>query len=86
VNPKLKDYLAPLNPEASLHIVSMVGKYRTGKSYLMNQLFKGKADFEVGNSVNSCTKVRNVRSGGVDASLSSIRHLRLSFGPIYIGY
>lgn len=42
-----------------LGIVSIAGKYRTGKSYFLNKLIqrkKEKAGFEVGPTINSCTK------------------------------
>lgn len=42
-----------------LGIVSIAGKYRTGKSYFLNKLIQHKAErrgFEVGPTVNSCTK------------------------------
>jgi len=37
-------------------IVAVCGKYRTGKSYLLNKLFKGHKAFEVGPTINPCTK------------------------------
>jgi len=33
-----------------------VGKYRTGKSYLINKLLLDKPAFQIGSSVNACTK------------------------------
>ena len=47
-------------------IISVCGKYRTGKSYLLNKLFMGKLrqqrqdasvkGFQVGPTINACTK------------------------------
>ena len=34
----------------------MVGPYRTGKSYLLNRLMDRQAGFEIGGTVQSCTK------------------------------
>jgi hypothetical protein len=36
--------------------ISICGKYRTGKSFLANQLFPEQQGFPIGNSTNSCTK------------------------------
>lgn len=39
-------------------VVVVVGKYRTGKSYLINQvLLQQNQGFQVGSTVNACTKV-----------------------------
>ncbi|XP_041425598.1 guanylate-binding protein 1-like [Xenopus laevis] len=37
-------------------VVAIVGKYRTGKSYLMNKLAGGKNGFELGSTIQSKTK------------------------------
>ncbi len=37
-------------------VVAVAGKYRTGKSYLLNILTGDSCGFEVGNTVNACTK------------------------------
>ena len=38
-------------------IISVVGMYRTGKSYLMNRMLLNRSDgFGVGNTINPCTK------------------------------
>ena len=34
----------------------MVGPYRTGKSYLLNRLLQRQDGFEIGGTVQSCTK------------------------------
>ena len=39
-------------------VLSIIGKYRTGKSYLLNKIILNKSNlFETGNTVNACTKV-----------------------------
>jgi hypothetical protein len=41
-----------------LGVVSIVGKYRTGKSYFINKvLVDNKAAFQTGNTIQACTKV-----------------------------
>ena len=42
-----------------LGIISIVGKYRTGKSFIVNRVLlnKVKSGFEVGPTINPCTKV-----------------------------
>ena len=45
--------------EAKLGVISVVGKYRTGKSFFINRVLleeKGKG-FNVGPTINPCTKV-----------------------------
>lgn len=39
--------------------LSVVGKYRTGKSYLMNRVLLDRSNgFSVGPTINPCTKVK----------------------------
>jgi len=54
-----------INPEAlemirsikkKIAIVSVAGKYRTGKSFLLNRLINRQSGFELGSTVNPCTK------------------------------
>ena len=55
VNPKAIDYLKTL--PAPIGIVSVAGRYRTGKSYLLNRVFLNqRSGFSVGPTVNPCTK------------------------------
>jgi len=58
VNPKALEFLNSIKDE--IIVVSVVGKARTGKSYLMNLLLdlvgKGKNGFQVASSLQSCTK------------------------------
>ena len=44
------------NIKDDIIIVSIVGKARTGKSYLMNLLLNNNNGFEVASSINSCTR------------------------------
>ena len=41
--------------EAPISIVSILGKYRTGKSFILNKIIP-QGSFLVGNTINSCTK------------------------------
>ena len=41
------------NPVA---VVAVAGLYRTGKSFLLNQLLKKSGGFQVGPTVNACTR------------------------------
>ena len=47
---KIKDIQNPIS------VLSVIGPYRSGKSYLMNVLTKGKAKFATGSSTNPCTQ------------------------------
>ena len=40
-------------------MLTLVGKYRTGKSFLMNRMILNKVNkgFTVGSTINACTKV-----------------------------
>lgn len=53
-----EDFLASLNPDRKIGVISIVGKYRTGKSFFINRvLLNIKGDgFNVGSTVNACTK------------------------------
>ena len=44
-----------------LGIISIVGKYRTGKSFIVNRVLleQVKKGFKVGPTVNPCTKVHH---------------------------
>jgi hypothetical protein len=43
--------------EGPLSVITIAGGYRQGKSFLMNRLLLNiKKGFEVGGSVNACTK------------------------------
>ena len=42
--------------QTKVGIISVVGPYRTGKSYLLNRLLGRQEGFEIGSTVQSCTK------------------------------
>ncbi len=42
--------------ESKVAVISVVGPYRTGKSYLLNRLLGRQEGFEIGKTVQSCTK------------------------------
>ena len=41
---------------SKIGIISLIGKYRTGKSFLLNKVFLKKKGFNVGSSIKACTK------------------------------
>jgi hypothetical protein len=64
--------------DGPLSIISVVGQYRTGKSFLLNRILLGQNDgFVVGSTVNACTKglwiwsepVRAIASDGTPVNL-----------------
>jgi hypothetical protein len=58
VNPEAAALLMSLNNRCrNLAIITVVGKYRTGKSYILNRvLLQQNSGFEVGPTINACTK------------------------------
>ncbi|EGR31286.1 hypothetical protein IMG5_114150 [Ichthyophthirius multifiliis] len=60
LNPEAEEYLKQLNPNKKLAVVSIVGKYRTGKSFFVNRVLLErhgqKSGFSVGPTINPCTK------------------------------
>jgi Guanylate-binding protein, N-terminal domain len=60
--PVLRSPLLPIAPAA---IVIIAGKYRTGKSFLMNQLSGLASGFSVGHTVESHTRGIWIGSSGV---------------------
>ena len=58
VEPEAIEYLKSYN--CKIGVVAVCGKYRTGKSYLLNRIFnrsrESSQQFEVGQTINSCTK------------------------------
>ena len=57
VTEEAKEFLKTL--EGKIGIISVAGKYRTGKSYLLNRILldlKPKQGFGVGPTINPCTK------------------------------
>jgi hypothetical protein len=55
VTEEARDMLTEI--EGPLSVISVVGMYRTGKSFLLNRILLGQTGgFPVGNTVNACTK------------------------------
>lgn len=56
-----ENYLSSLSNERKVGVISIVGKYRTGKSFFVNRVLlnkeKEEKGFKVGPTVNPCTKV-----------------------------
>ena len=61
LNPEAEHYLNSLPSDRKIGIISIVGKYRTGKSFFVNRVLLNKSGvncgFTVGPTVNPCTKV-----------------------------
>ena len=56
INEDTKEWLKKL--EAPLGVISVAGMYRTGKSYLLNRMLLNQSrGFDVGPTINACTKV-----------------------------
>jgi hypothetical protein len=56
INEDTKEWLK--NLEAPLGVISVAGMYRTGKSYLLNRMLLNQSrGFDVGPTINACTKV-----------------------------
>ena len=61
LNKDAEEFLQSLSDE-QVGVVSIVGKYRTGKSFFINRVLldeKKKSGFNVGPTINPCTKVIN---------------------------
>ena len=61
VNPEASEFLSSIKGKMS--VIAICGKYRTGKSYILNKLFieslveeRSKRGFNVGPTINPCTK------------------------------
>ena len=68
VTPEAENFLKSLSGK-KIGVVCIVGKYRTGKSYLINRVIlqrTNKDGFKVGPTVNPCTKVREFHQGIMD--------------------
>ena len=56
INEDTRDWLKSL--DAPLGVISVAGMYRTGKSYLLNRMLLNQSrGFDVGPTINACTKV-----------------------------
>ena len=49
-------FLASLPREKQIKVVAIAGPYRTGKSFLMNRFMDQMTGFDIGSTVESCTK------------------------------
>lgn len=49
-------FLASLPREAKIKVISIAGPYRTGKSFMMNRFLDQMSGFEIGATIESCTK------------------------------
>ena len=57
MNPEAQKFFDSLR-DNNLGVISIVGKNRTGKSYLMNRVVLNQSHgFSVGHTINPCTKV-----------------------------
>lgn len=61
INPEAVEFLSSI--KGKLGVIAVCGKYRTGKSYILNKLFieqisesRAKQGFNVGPTINPCTK------------------------------
>lgn len=54
-----EEFIANLDPDKKIAVVSTVGKYRTGKSFFVNRVLLDTKEevFTVGTTVVACTKV-----------------------------
>jgi Guanylate-binding protein, N-terminal domain/Guanylate-binding protein, C-terminal domain len=72
VNPVAIEFLKTL--QAPIGVISVAGRYRTGKSYLLNRVFLNRRNgFSVGPTVNPCTKGLWVWSSPVTGSTTDGR-------------
>lgn len=58
LTPQAEDFLTSLPENRKLGIISIVGRYRTGKSFFVNRVLldQMKGGFQVGPTINPCTK------------------------------
>ncbi|KAH8053905.1 palmitoyl-(protein) hydrolase [Aureococcus anophagefferens] len=72
VNPKATKFLSSLGDQP-LHLVSVFGAARQGKSFLMNALSGMDGVFKVSNALEPCTQ-------GIDVSTSTLSLEKFSAG------
>lgn len=78
VTPEAEAFLKSLAGR-KIGVVCIVGKYRTGKSYLINKVILQRTNqngFKVGPTVNPCTKVPSYHAGSMDLEHSDQRASR----------
>lgn len=56
VTPEAMGFLASLPRDKQIKVVAVAGPYRTGKSFIMNRYLGQMKGFEIGTTVESCTK------------------------------
>lgn len=57
VNTEAINWLTSTAQDKHIGVITVVGKYRTGKSYILNRvLLNQNKGFEVGPTINACTK------------------------------
>jgi hypothetical protein len=58
LNPEAEQFLRDIPENKKIGAISIVGKYRTGKSFFVNRVLLGtrKSGFQVGPTINPCTK------------------------------
>mmetsp|Transcript_19014 Transcript_19014/g.25736 ORF Transcript_19014/g.25736 Transcript_19014/m.25736 type:complete len:144 (+) Transcript_19014:141-572(+) len=59
INEETREFLRSL--EGPIGVLSVAGMYRSGKSYLLNRVLLNRArGFDVGHTINACTKVSKI--------------------------
>ena len=56
VSPEAMAFLGSLPRDSQIKVIAVAGPYRTGKSFLMNRFLGQMQGFEIGATVESCTK------------------------------
>jgi hypothetical protein len=75
INEDTRDWLKTL--DAPLGVISVAGMYRTGKSYLLNRMLLNQSrGFDVGPTINACTKVSNKQTSFFEMRLLICKNFR----------
>lgn len=56
INEEARRHLIQMDDGKALAVISIVGRYRTGKSFLLNNVLMEEESFSVGPTINPCTK------------------------------
>lgn len=56
VTPEAMAFLAAIPRDKQVKVLAIAGPYRTGKSFLLNRVLDQMKGFEIGQTVESCTK------------------------------
>lgn len=81
-----KDFLSSLPKDKKIALISIVGKYRTGKSFLINRVLlnqQKKQGFSVGPTINPCTKV-DFAFSSINAPEARLHQTRRRFRPTHL--